>query len=411
MTSSTKDEEPTVTIKFSHVPEIGRSYMIRQIQDFLYKVKSRREDKQDDMELIENEEEQQTSEQKEIVIYCDFVTDTSSGQVLKNQYENEDVPTYERTMDEILPFRKENPPTMCFNCGRPDHQIAQCKEDRDYKTIEENKALYQKYSKRRIRTQEPNYRYFDDAHKQNEQDDANDKRRRQHDYDDDHHNRSPPSPRTHQHNNHHHTSKRTIDDAPSRSERPRRERSRTPIEIIDDRSSTATAPPTPTPIKSTSSTSNDNSSLKIYQENKPFTKDVTTVNEEFLFGGQVIQDPGWKHSFDDVLHKIKVHSTERQKSRLKMGTINHSISTNHDELPSSSSGRKPTKILGKRGRRDELEDEQRWDRRRSRSRSPQYRRGNRHDDDSRYRRDYNNHYQHRDHHQRADRRSERERSY
>ncbi len=152
--------------------------------------------------------------------------------------------------------------------------------------------------------------------------------------------------------------RRTRSKSPPRetsTNRSHRERSRSPVEVI-------VIDPEPTPAAPQEPAEPSIPSQQIYEENPKFVKDVGTVSDQFLFGGELVQDPKWKEQFNSLMKRLKTHSSNKQDERRSVwGEV-------------EEKKKQPTRIRGKRRRSDDYDerDSDRYDRKRSRSRSPSY---------------------------------------
>jgi hypothetical protein len=154
--------------------------------------------------------------------------------------------------------------------------------------------------------------------------------------------------------------------SPSSQHRDRSRRSRTPVEIVTD------AQEQPASANPTHNTT-DNTSLKLYESNPQFEHDIGVVDDTFLFGGELIQDPNWKNQFGELMKKLRVHSTTKRSQRKNQAEQQHNV-------PLKEEQKKSTKIYGKRrhsdlnyddyDRRSDRYDRDDRERKRARSRSP-----------------------------------------
>jgi hypothetical protein len=100
-----------------------------------------------------------------VEIFKDYII---ANTVISNSIEKLDesiysIPIYERAFDDIVTSTKEvisGSICKCFNCGRPDHSISNCKEARNHSEIEKNKLLF--FETHPKKEQEDSRRYFDE---------------------------------------------------------------------------------------------------------------------------------------------------------------------------------------------------------------------------------------------------------
>jgi hypothetical protein len=311
-----------------------QSAIVRYIQDVLYRVKNSKKHhyvgKSDHLNGQDSIEESNHSGHKnrEITIYSDCCVDGVPSGIQKD---SDEIPLYERVMDIALPFRNiESTPLIsifkCFNCGRPDHEAPECKEPRDSRSFQENRELFLQAIKR---TNNTNERYYDAMRIELSRESNKDK--------------SPIL--------------RKRSQSPSSYKSDRSRRSRTPIEIVEESEKQNGTEKSPTIIKK---------SQQLYEQNPRFVKDVGSVDDTFLFGGELVQDPNWKRHFDNLMHKLKSHSSEKRSKRSKIeNNPTNELVKLEDERNSISNMRKRKRDYSS----DENDRDYRRDRNRSRSRS------------------------------------------